>query len=141
TEPWAELWIGAHPLATSRVRGPNGGEPLDAFVARDPKGVLGAAVAERFADRLPFLFKVLAAAEPLSLQAHPDEAQARAGFAREDAAGVPLDAPDRCYRDASAKPELICALTPFFALNRFRDPEDLLRRFAALRAPALDAAL
>jgi mannose-6-phosphate isomerase len=137
-EPWAELWMGAHAVATSRVAGPGGrSEPLDAFVARDPRAVLGPAAAARFAGRLPFLFKVLAAAEPLSLQAHPNLAQAKEGFARENRAGIALDAPERCYRDANHKPELICALTPFHALNRFRGPAEVAERFAALGEPLL----
>jgi mannose-6-phosphate isomerase len=71
---------------------------------------------------LPFLFKVLAAARPLSIQAHPDKNQAEAGFERENRDGIALDAPDRNYRDANHKPEIICALTPFWALNGFRPP-------------------
>ncbi len=140
-EPWAELWMGAHPVATSRVRGPDRSEPLDAFIARDPGAVLGAAAAARFAGALPFLFKVLAAAEPLSIQAHPSLAQAREGFARENRARIALDAPDRCYRDANHKPELICALTAFSALNRFREPREIVERCAALDEPALAQAV
>jgi len=136
-EPWAELWMGAHPVATSRVVARDGSEPLDAFIARDPEAVLGRAVAQRFAGALPFLFKVLAAAAPLSIQAHPSLVQARAGFERENRAGVALDARERCYRDANHKPELICALSPFHALNRFRDPHEIAERFAALAEPAL----
>jgi len=140
-QPWAELWMGAHAVATSRVRGDEGSEPLDAFIARDPEAVLGPAVARHFAGGLPFLFKVLAAAAPLSIQAHPSLAQAREGFARENRAGVALDAPERCYRDANHKPELLCALTPFHALNRFREPREIAERFAALGEPAIAAAV
>src|SRR5215831_2433162 len=94
-DPWAELWMGAHPVASSRVLGAGVSEPLDAFIARDPETVLGSAVAARFGRALPFLFKVLAAAEPLSIQAHPDLAQARAGFERENRAGIDVAAPNR----------------------------------------------
>src|SRR5258705_3967659 len=87
-EPWAELWMGAHPVATSQVKGPDGCEPLDVFIARNPEAALGAAVSARFECRLPFLFKVLAAAEPLSIQAHPSLAQAREGFERENRGGL-----------------------------------------------------
>jgi mannose-6-phosphate isomerase len=138
-EPWAELWMGAHPVAPSEVEGPDGREPLDVFIARNPEAVLGAEVAARFAGRLPFLFKVLAAAEPLSIQAHPGPSQAREGFERENRAGLALDAPQRCYRDANHKPELICALTPFHALNRFREPGEIADRIAALGEPVLEA--
>ena len=79
---------------------------------------------------LPYLLKVLAAAEALSLQTHPDAATAEAGFARENAAGIALDAPTRTYRDPHAKPELLCALGPFDALCGFRPlaATDLLLR-------------
>ncbi len=114
--PQAELWIGAHPLAPSRLDG----RSLDVLIAERPDALLGATSVERFGPRLPFLLKVLAAAQPLSLQAHPSRAQAQAGFARENAAGVPLTAPHRTYKDDNHKPELICALTPFRALCGFR---------------------
>jgi mannose-6-phosphate isomerase len=114
--PQAELWLGAHPAAPARA----GGRPLDEVVAGDPVGALGVATAGRFGGRLPFLLKVLAAAEPLSLQAHPSTERAGVGFAEEEAAGIPLDVPERRYRDPHHKPELLCALTPFVALCGFR---------------------
>lgn len=133
--PWAELWLGAHPSAPATV-GP-GHIPLDRLVADDPVGQLGPDVAERFGT-LPFLLKVLAAARPLSLQAHPTLDQARRGFAREEAAGIPVDAPHRSYRDRSHKPELICALTPFDALCGFRHPDRTLALLDELATTALD---
>jgi mannose-6-phosphate isomerase len=136
-QPEAELWVGAHPAGVSHVATPEGDVPLDRFIAADPAGVLGPQVAARFGPRLPFLLKLLAAAQPLSIQAHPSPEQARAGFARENAAGVPLDAPERCYRDDQAKPELICALTPFQALIRFRPAPEVRARLARLEAPEL----
>jgi mannose-6-phosphate isomerase len=75
---------------------------------------------------------VLAADEPLSLQAHPSSAQAAEGFARENAAGIPVDAPTRNYRDGSHKPELICALTEFHALVGFREIPQTLALLHAL---------
>ncbi|HWM35333.1 MAG TPA: mannose-6-phosphate isomerase, class I [Pseudolysinimonas sp.] len=102
-EPQAELWLGTHPGSPSRLVGRPG------------------TLADLVPERLPFLLKVLAADAPLSLQAHPTRAQAAAGFARENAAGVPLDAPERNYKDDSPKPELIYALSdPFTALSGFR---------------------
>src|SRR5262249_25239962 len=83
----------------------------------------------------PFLLKILAAAEPLSLQAHPSETQAQAGYAREEAAGVPLAAPTRSYKDPHHKPELICALTPFSALVGFRPARDTAHLFAPPGVP------
>lgn len=133
--PEAELWMGAHPSAPSRVSG----ETLLARIDADPEGALGRATVARFGPRLPFLFKVLAADEPLSLQAHPSIADAEAGFAREDAAGIARDAPNRNYRDQNHKPELLCALGPFVALCGFRDPGETRAFFAALGAPGLRA--
>jgi len=128
--PWAELWIGAHPAAPSRL--PDG-TPLDAAIAGDPLGWLGEAVVQRFGPRLPYLLKVLAAAEPLSLQAHPSEAQAKAGFERENAAGLALDAPTRVYKDPHHKPELLCALTSFDALCGFRPVAGTIELIGSLR--------
>jgi len=117
-QPEAELWMGAHPACPSLVAG----EPLTSLIARDPIGTLGSAVVDRFGPRLPYLLKVLAADQPLSLQAHPDAAQAAAGFAAEEAAGIPRDAPERNYADPYHKPELLVAVEDFDALCGFRDP-------------------
>ena len=121
-EPEAELWLGAHPRGSARVLAPDGPEPLGDWVGRDPEAVLGPAVRARFGAELPFLLKVLAVAKPLSIQVHPDAEQARAGYAREQAAGIALDAAERCYPDASAKPELVYALTRFEVLHGLREP-------------------
>jgi len=127
--PQAELWLGAHPSAPSQVVGDGG---LDAVIARAPSTLLGDAVAARFGGTLPFLLKVLAAAQPLSLQAHPSLAQAQAGFAREEAAGVPRAAAHRNYKDANHKPELLCALGEFHALCGFRRLADSIALFRGL---------
>lgn len=139
--PEAELWMGAHPVAPARVARVGGARGLDQVIADDPASAVGAEVASAFGPRLPFLLKVLAAAEPLSLQAHPNAAQARAGFAEEDARNVARDAPTRNYRDASHKPELLCALTPFDALCGFRRVEDTLRLFEELGVEELEGVL
>jgi mannose-6-phosphate isomerase len=103
--PEAELWMGAHPDDPSMVVGKDGTErSLLDVVAEDPTGQLGVSVAKRWDSRLPFLLKILAAEEPLSLQAHPSAEQARAGFAREEAAGIPRDAKNRNYPDPTPKP-------------------------------------
>ncbi len=143
-EPQAELWFGAHPLAPSLVEG----EPLDKVVAHDPVGVVGRASVEAFGSRLPFLLKIIAAAQPLSLQAHPSREQAEAGYAREQAAGVPRDAPHRTYRDGWPKPELLCAIVETEALCGFREPGETYHLFEELAvgsalelvAPLADAA-
>jgi len=128
--PWAELWLGAHPKAPSRVEWEGEERPLDELIKAHPVALLGERVARSFGPTLPFLLKVLAAKQPLSIQAHPDRAQARAGFAREEAAGIPLDAPERSYRDPNPKPELIVALTPFIALKGFRETGEILDRIS-----------
>ncbi|MHC6175736.1 mannose-6-phosphate isomerase, class I [Glutamicibacter endophyticus] len=116
--PQAELWIGAHPGSPSCSLE---GVSLAELIAADPQGLLGADVAERY-GRLPFLFKVLSAAQPLSIQVHPTLQQARAGYAAEQAAGVPDDAAHRNYKDDNHKPEMLYALTEFTALSGFREP-------------------
>ncbi len=105
--PYAELWLGTHRDLPSHVRVDD-----ERRLLSDVLGV-----------ELPYLLKVLTAQKPLSIQAHPSEQQARDGFARENADGVPVDAPHRVYRDPHHKPELLCALTDFYALRGFRrDP-------------------
>jgi mannose-6-phosphate isomerase len=137
-DPEAELWMGAHSSAPSRLELPQGERPLCDVIAEDPVGTLGDAALGEFGPRLPFLLKVLAASEPLSLQAHPSPEQARAGFADEDARGVPRDAPTRNYRDECHKPELLCALTPFDALCGFRDLQQARALLSALQIAELD---
>jgi len=134
-KPEAELWLGAHPQAPSRVL--PSGEPLTALIEREPARILGPEIAARYGARLPFLFKVLAAESPLSLQAHPTLEQARSGFDAEQALKIPLDAPERNYKDRSHKPELLCALTPFAALCGFRAVPETRELFRTLRAPRI----
>ncbi|GAA4917135.1 mannose-6-phosphate isomerase, class I [Streptomyces coeruleoprunus] len=140
-EPQAELWMGAHPGAPSRVTRPSdGGErelPLSDVIAADPEKELGAASVAKFGPHLPFLFKIIAAGSPLSLQVHPDLAQAQAGYAAEEQAGIPVDAPHRNYKDANHKPELVCALTPFEGLCGFRNPVETADLLAACDVDSL----
>ncbi|HVO12026.1 MAG TPA: mannose-6-phosphate isomerase, class I [Vicinamibacteria bacterium] len=137
SRPEAELWIGAHPKAPSRVIDPPGLGSLDRVIEDQPQAVLGAETCSRFGNELPFLLKVLAAAEPLSIQAHPSQEQARRGWARENAEGIPLDAPRRNYRDPNHKPELVCALSAFTALLGFRDTETIARSLEPLARPEM----
>ncbi|GAA3120283.1 mannose-6-phosphate isomerase [Kribbella aluminosa] len=116
-KPQAELWMGAHESAPSVL--PSGDTLYDA-VSFDPAAVLGEETAERFDGRFPFLAKLLAAAQPLSIQAHPSREQAIDGYQRDEAAGIPRDAADRNYKDAWPKPEILIALEPFDALVGFR---------------------
>ncbi|MFC4033851.1 mannose-6-phosphate isomerase, class I [Streptomyces polygonati] len=136
-EPQAELWMGAHPGAPSRVDRGDGLVALDSVIAADPAAELGEATVKRFGPRLPFLLKVLAAGAPLSLQVHPDLAQARAGFADEEARGVPLDAPQRNYKDTNHKPEMLVALSPFDGLCGFRRPTEAADLVEALGVGSL----
>jgi mannose-6-phosphate isomerase len=125
--------MGAHPDEPSRLRGDGS---LAEAIAADPVGLLGERVAAEYGARLPFLVTLLAADEPLSLQAHPDPDQARSGFDAEEAAGIAPDDPRRNYADPFHKPELICAVTPFEALCGFRAPSAAL---AVLDSLGLDA--
>ena len=130
-EPQAELWLGDHPGSPASVaKATPVPHTLIELIAQDPDhyGVNGGS--------LPFLLKVLAIGAPLSLQAHPDIEQARAGFAAEEAAGVPVDAPHRNYRDANHKPELLVALSEVTALSGFRSVADTVLDLRALAAAA-----
>ncbi|WP_426324276.1 mannose-6-phosphate isomerase, class I [Microbacterium sp. E-13] len=121
--PEAEVWFGDHPGDPAET--PDG-RTLDRWIAEE-----GPAVG--IDGPLPYLLKLLAAASPLSIQAHPSKSQAEAGFAREEAAGVARDAAERTYRDANHKPELIVALSETFrALAGLRDPAATRRLLAAL---------
>lgn len=133
--PVAEAWFGAHTSAPAMVHLPDGDRPLDAVIARDAAYHLGSDVASRFGGQLPYLLKIIAADAPLSLQVHPSLARARAGFAREEAAGIAIDAPHRSYRDANHKPELVYALTRLDAMVGFRAPRRAAELLADLDAP------
>ena len=104
--PWAEWWMGTHPLAPSTL---DDGSPLQSV-----------------AGELPYLLKLMAAAQPLSLQTHPDRITAEAGFEREEQFGIPRDSSQRIYRDPFAKPEMLCALTTFDTLCGFRPVDDTI---------------
>lgn len=139
-DPCAELWIGAHERAPSLVVDGPTKTPLDRLIAEDPNRWLGHRIAERF-GRLPYLLKVLAAAEPLSIQCHPSIARAQAGFAREEAAGLPRHARERRYRDDNHKPELMCALSSFSALKGFKSPETIAADLGQLALSGLTEAV
>ena len=136
-EPQAELWLGDHPGApASLAKASPQAKTLIELIESDPEryGVDGA--------HLPFLLKVLGIGAPLSLQVHPDKRQAEAGFAREEAAGVPTGARERNYGDANHKPELLVALSEVSALSGFRalsEARDDLQALAALAAAGGDS--
>ncbi|ETD30168.1 mannose-6-phosphate isomerase, class I [Williamsia sp. D3] len=136
--PEAELWFGAHPAAPAIVRDDARENTLLEVIDADPRAELGTLCAERYDGRLPFLMKILAAEEPLSLQAHPSLQQAKEGFARENERGIDVGAPDRNYRDENHKPELVVALSEFHALAGFRDVRETVDLLRVLQVPELD---
>jgi mannose-6-phosphate isomerase len=133
--PEAELWMGAHPSGPSGLA--RRADKLDAFIAADPDRELGPQVVARFGPRLPFLLKVLSAAQALSIQVHPSRAQAQAGFRADNDRGLALDDPARNYVDDWPKPELLCALTPFEVVAGLRTPADAAGLLRALAVPRL----
>ncbi|MCL2244226.1 MAG: mannose-6-phosphate isomerase, class I [Treponema sp.] len=126
--PWAEMWMGTHEIAPSQVQLETGGY-ID--------------LSEYYGEPLSFLFKLIAASTPLSIQAHPNLAQAVEGFNQENAAGLPIDSPKRNYKDSNHKPEVLCAISPFTLMAGFREPmqiENHLEAFLAV-APKLKETL
>ncbi|GAA1328804.1 mannose-6-phosphate isomerase, class I [Leucobacter albus] len=132
-EPQAELWLGDHPGSpASLAKGPHPPLTLIDLIAKDPVryGVNG--------GPLPFLLKVLAIGAPLSLQVHPSREQAKQGFLKETSAGVPVESPERCYRDENHKPELLVALSEVTALSGFRSIVETVADMRALASLAPD---
>ncbi|WP_421236800.1 mannose-6-phosphate isomerase, class I [Aeromonas jandaei] len=135
-KPQAELWMGAHPNGCSDVVVAGQTQKLSTLIERAPAAVLGEATLARFGS-LPFLFKVLCAEKALSIQVHPSKAQAEAGFAKEEAAGIDAKAANRNYKDPNHKPELVFALTPYQAMNGFRAISAILALFERVNLPAI----
>jgi phosphomannomutase len=122
-EPWAELWLGAHPRGPAAARleqAPGGWLALDRLIRAAPDAVLGRRASRRFGGELPFLLKVLDARDILSVQVHPGRRLAREGYAREQEAGLPLDSPQRSYPDPKPKLEVHAALSRVWMLHGFR---------------------
>ncbi|MCL2541982.1 MAG: mannose-6-phosphate isomerase, class I [Nocardioidaceae bacterium] len=120
--PLAEVWMGTHPLGPAQIETPDGRRPLSDV-----------------AGELPFMMKILSAAQPLSIQVHPQAARARSGYAEEEAAGVPLDAPHRVYKDPSPKPEMVYALSTFDTLVGFRPTAEILRVLSPIENPTIQS--
>lgn len=162
----AEVWFGAHPDDPARViNDPHGmlfdlqelypesagvlplhvrqaektEETLRDFIAANPAEALGELVAQRQGNELPYLLKLIAPREPLSLQVHPTLKQAEEGFAAEEAAGIPRTSPERNYKDRNHKPELAYALSHFEALAGFRTVRRILEVIGGLDTPLTDS--
>jgi mannose-6-phosphate isomerase len=131
----AELWMGAHHLSPSQLSADD--KSLAALIGENPGLALGSSSVGQFGPQLPFLFKILSAATPLSLQAHPGKKQAERGFKKENDAGIPLASPIRNYKDDNHKPEILLAITDFSALCGFRDIEETLALFELIALPEL----
>ena len=136
-KPEAELWMGAHPSAPSGVERAGVRTTLDAVIAADPAGELGAECAARFGGRLPFLLKVLGVEKPLSIQVHPSREQAEAGYRAENERGLAPGDKSRNYVDDWPKPEILCALTRFEALAGMRTAADAAALLRALEVSEL----
>lgn len=135
SEPQAEIWMGAHPRGCSRVA--DTGQLLSEVLSQDSKGMFGEYTEARFGE-LPYLFKVLAAETPLSIQVHPSKKKAQLGFERENKLGISLDASNRNYKDPNHKPELVYALTFYKAMNGFRPIPQIIELFKEAEISALD---
>lgn len=129
----AELWMGAHLNGCSKS---SDGTLLADIISGQPIEVLGERSYKLFGE-LPFLFKVLAAEAPLSIQVHPNKAKSELGFARENRLGVPLGDPKRNYKDPNHKPELVYAITPYKAMNGFRPIEVIVALFEEFKIGSL----
>jgi len=136
-KPMAELWMGAHPKAPSQIRVSGEWKPLNEAIETFPEEILGTRVTEVFSGKLPFLFKVIAAARPLSIQVHPTLEQAEKGYAEENHNGIPIDSPKRNYKDANHKPEILCAISPFQGLAGFREIKEILDLFHEVLSTSL----
>lgn len=130
--PWAEQWFGAHPGGATRLAD---GTTLREHLAADPARLLGEDVIARFGPHLPYLLKLIAPVQALSLQVHPSLEQAAEGYELENAQGIPLDSPVRSYKDANHKPEMVLALTRFEAVAGFRAPRRAAEVLAGLSSP------
>ena len=127
--PVSELWFGNHPDGPTYLED---GRTLGEFIGEDPRKALGSGILYAFGSHLPFLMKVIAPDETLSLQVHPTKEIAREGYLREEVLGIERTAPNRSYRDMNHKPEMLYALTDFEALIGFRVPRKARRLLEGL---------
>ncbi|MBX5438830.1 MAG: mannose-6-phosphate isomerase, class I [Thermoflavifilum sp.] len=123
-KPYAEYWLGAHQAASAELIDQSHRCSLYACIQQYPVDTLGPAVERQF-GHLPYLLKILDVRQMLSIQVHPTKEAAIAGFEKEQRAGIPLDAPQRNFKDRNHKPELMVALSDFWLLHGFRPEADL----------------
>ncbi|MDW3056457.1 mannose-6-phosphate isomerase, class I [Vibrio sp. 1978] len=133
-EPQAELWMGAHPNGCSMIEGLN--LSLADYLKLHGTHALGSYTVNRYGE-LPYLFKVLAAQTPLSIQVHPNKRNSEIGFARENQSNIELTAANRNYKDSNHKPELVYAITLYKAMNGFRPIEEIIALFKEVNITAL----
>jgi len=119
-KPFAEYWMGAHPSASSKLQTTDGELLLSEMIKKDPEAALTKEVYQKFGE-LPYLLKVLDVKDMLSIQVHPTKAEAEKGFDAEEAAGIPINAPNRNYKDRNHKPEVMVALSDFWLLHGFKE--------------------
>lgn len=137
-KPQAEIWMGAHEKGCSVIDGSD--MSLKEYIDLDPNQALGDKTAKQYGE-LPYLFKVLAAQAPLSIQVHPSKQAAKQGYEHENAQGIDLSAPYRNYKDPNHKPELVYALTPYKAMNGFRPVDHIIALFDEFAISALSTEL
>jgi len=123
-KPFAEYWMGAHPSASSDILTPNGELSLNQLVTDYPEDFIGDKVQQKFGE-LPYLFKILDVKDMLSIQVHPTKIEAEKGFEAEEAAGIPIGASNRNYKDKNHKPEVMVALSEFWLLHGFKQKDAL----------------
>lgn len=116
--PRAEMWMGAHRQGSAVVK--QSGEKLCDYLDSNPE------FASCDAEGFPYLLKILAIAQSLSIQCHPDAIQAREGFEAEKPKHEKLDRKDWNYQDANPKAEMLYALTPVTAMCGFRSFEEAM---------------
>lgn len=127
-KPQAEIWMGIHPNGCSESVYNGENVSLYDIIIKDPVSMLGKRTMESFGT-LPYLFKVLAAEQALSIQVHPNKQQAEIGFKSEQDRGVPISAPFCNYKDSNHKPELVYAISEYQAMNGFRSIDEIIEHF------------
>ena len=123
-KPCAEYWMGAHAAAPGKLETENGTIPWKQLIDENPDLYLGEKVHKQFGE-LPYLLKILDVREMLSIQVHPTKAEAEKGFVAEEAAGIPINSPNRNYKDRNHKPEVMIALGDFWLLHGFKKEDEI----------------